>query len=218
MQPMPIHPAPAHHGQTQACELLLLRHCHSTPILWWFLLLLLLLLCCPLRFQSSPLTPPVRGFPIVWKLFNLHDSLPRMGLCPEILCLSFSLYLLSYLILKRLVCLSGYLGSSTSIQKLFHGSCFTCRWSFNVFVGWMWSPHPIPPPSWDHLPLSLHFTLKHQIFLKNYYICSHLHWSTCTISTASLKSLTFYVLPAFSHSIPILILTKWDTFPSQPVS
>ena len=32
--------------------------------------------------------------------------------------------------------------------------------------GRKWSPHPIPPPSWDHLPLPLHFTLKHQIFLK----------------------------------------------------
>ena len=214
MQPVPIHPAPAHGGQTQACELLLLDNGHSTP-LWWFFFSQL---CCPLRFQSSPLTQPVRGFPIVWKLFNLHDSLPRMGLCPEILCLSFSLYFLSYLILKRLVCLSGYLGLSTGTQKLFRGSCSTHRWSFNVFVGRKWSPHPIPPPSWDHLPLPLHFTLKHQVFLKNYYICSHLHWSTCTISMASLKSLTFYVLPAFSYSIPILILNKWDTFLSQPVS
>ena len=39
-------------------------------------------LCCPLRFQSSPLTPPLRGFSIVWKLLLLHDSLPRMGLHP----------------------------------------------------------------------------------------------------------------------------------------
>ena len=35
MQPVPIHPAPAHGGQTQACELLLLDNGHSTP-LWWF--------------------------------------------------------------------------------------------------------------------------------------------------------------------------------------
>ena len=38
-------------------------------------------LCCPLRFQNSPRDPPVRGFPTVWKLL-LHDSLPRMCLCP----------------------------------------------------------------------------------------------------------------------------------------
>lgn len=35
----------------------------------------------------------------------------------------------------------------------------------------------------------------------------------CTISRASLKSLTFYVLPAFTCSIPSFILNKWDTSP-----
>jgi len=45
---------------------------------------------------------------------------------------SLHLYLLSYLISKRLICLSGYLESSTSIQKLF---CFMYRWYFDVFMG-----------------------------------------------------------------------------------
>ena len=89
-------------------------------------------LCCPLRFLSFPLTPPVRRFPMVWKLLLLHNPLLRMGVCLEILYLHFCLYPLSYLILKRLVCLSGYLGSSTSIQKLF---CFMYRWYFDVFMG-----------------------------------------------------------------------------------
>ena len=65
---------------------------------------------------------------------------------------SFHLYLLSYLISKRLICLSGYLGSSTSIQKLFCGSCFMYRWSFVYLWGRKWSPHPTPPPSWDCPP------------------------------------------------------------------
>ena len=34
------------------------------------------LLCPPLRFWSFPLTPPVRKFPSVQKLFLLHNSLP----------------------------------------------------------------------------------------------------------------------------------------------
>ena len=34
-------------------------------------------LCCPLRFRNSPKDPPVRGFPTMWKLLLLHDSLPR---------------------------------------------------------------------------------------------------------------------------------------------
>ena len=29
-----------------------------------------------------PTDPPVRGFPTVWRLLFLPDSLPRMGLCP----------------------------------------------------------------------------------------------------------------------------------------
>ena len=69
---------------------------------------------------------------MVWKLLLLHNPLLRMGVCLEILYLHFCLYPLSYLILKRLVCLSGYLGSSTSIQKLFCGSLSTCR-SFFFF-------------------------------------------------------------------------------------
>ena len=42
---------------------------------------------------------------------------------------------LCYLISKRLICLSGYLGSSTRVQKLFCGSCSTCRRSSDVFAG-----------------------------------------------------------------------------------
>ena len=70
---------------------------------------------------------------MVWKLLLLHNPLLRMGVCLEILYLHFCLYPLSYLILKRLVCLSGYLESSTSIQKLFCGSHSYCR-SFDIFV------------------------------------------------------------------------------------
>ena len=47
----------------------------------------------------------------------------------------FVLYILSYLLLKRMGCLSGCLVSSTSIQKLFCGSCSAFKWSFDEFVG-----------------------------------------------------------------------------------
>ena len=90
-------------------------------------------LCFPLRLLIYPLIPPVREFPIVWKLI-LHDSHPNMCFCPEILCLPFLLCLLSYFLPKRLVCLSRYLGSSAGVQKLFVVSCSTCRWIFVVFV------------------------------------------------------------------------------------
>ena len=65
------------------------------------------------------MTLPVRDFPIVWKLLLLHDPLHRTGLCPEILCLSFYLYLSSYLISKRLVCLSGIWGPLPVFRSCF---------------------------------------------------------------------------------------------------
>ena len=89
-------------------------------------------------FKVPPLTPPVKGFPIV------VETSPPSGFPPQDRYLSLNplslfLYLLSYLILKRLVCISGYLGSSASVQKLFCGRYSKCRYSFDVFVGGKWS-------------------------------------------------------------------------------
>ena len=47
----------------------------------------------------------------------------------------FIFYILSYLLLNRLGCFSGCLVSSSSIQKLFCGSCSAFKWSFDEFVG-----------------------------------------------------------------------------------
>ena len=48
-----------------------------------------LLLHSPLRLQNSPLSPPVRGLPSVWKLFFLHSSLPEIQVPSQFLCLFF---------------------------------------------------------------------------------------------------------------------------------
>ena len=45
----------------------------------------------PSEIPKLPTDLPVRGFPTVWKLVLLHNSLPRTGLCPELFCLSFCL-------------------------------------------------------------------------------------------------------------------------------
>ena len=50
----------------------------------------------PSEIPKLPTDPLVRGFPSVWKLLLLHDSLPRMGLCPSLFCLSF--YLLYFVL------------------------------------------------------------------------------------------------------------------------
>ena len=47
----------------------------------------------------------------------------------------FIFYILSYLLSKTTGCLSGYLMSSASIQKLFCGICSAFKCSFDEFVG-----------------------------------------------------------------------------------
>ena len=92
--------------------------------------------------ESSPSwLPPQDGYP----------SLNRFSL--------FVFYILSYLLMKRKGCLSGYLVSSASVQKLFCGSCSTFKWSFDEFMGEKVVSHPIPPPSW-YCPLCFHFQKK----------------------------------------------------------
>ena len=88
----------------------------------------------PSELPKSPIDPACERVS-----YSVENS-PSSWLSPQdrslfqILCLSFHHYLFFCHISKRLVCLSGYLGSSASIQKLFCGSCFTWRWSFDVFV------------------------------------------------------------------------------------
>ena len=45
----------------------------------------------PSEIPKLPTDLPVRGFPIVWKLLLLHDSLSGMGLHPSLFCLPFCL-------------------------------------------------------------------------------------------------------------------------------
>ena len=50
----------------------------------------------PSRIRKLPPDPPVRGFPGVWKLPSINDSLPGTGLLPQLYCLSF--YLLYFVL------------------------------------------------------------------------------------------------------------------------
>ena len=83
----------------------------------------------------------VRVFPGVWKPRFLRlppgmgwDSLPRTELPPYLLCLFFHLLYFSYLFLKTMICFSGCLMSSASIQKLFCGIYSALKCSFDEFV------------------------------------------------------------------------------------
>ena len=79
---------------------------------------------------------PVRVFLGVWKLLSFLRLPSRDGSpFPTSFVSLFIIYIFSYLLLKTMVCFSGCLMFSASIQKLFCGiySAFKC--SFDEFVG-----------------------------------------------------------------------------------
>ena len=74
-------------------------------------------------------------FPGFWKLLYFLRLPSQDGsLSLPLLSLFFIFYILSYLLLKSMGCLSGCLVSSASVQKLFCGICSAFRWSFDEFV------------------------------------------------------------------------------------
>lgn len=98
---------------TQVCEPLLRW---KLPFCMISVMNLLILPCASLWFLT--LNPPVRGGFLLCGKFSFRT--PSQGRVPvfQIFYLPFCLYLLSYLIPRRLLCLSGCLGSSV-LQKMF---------------------------------------------------------------------------------------------------
>ena len=131
MQPEPLCPAADMSVWVTSPLGVVVRHLFCVVCFFFFPLLVMF----PSEISKLPTDPPVKGFPAVWKLLLLHDSLPRMGLIPNSFVSLFVFYILSYLLSKRMGCLSGCLVSSASIQKLFCGSCSAFKWSFDELVG-----------------------------------------------------------------------------------
>ena len=81
-----------------------------------------------------------RVFPGVWKplflKFPSWDGLPFPGRSslPTSFVSFFVFYIFSYLFLKTMICFSGCLMSSASIQKLFCGVCSALKCSFDASV------------------------------------------------------------------------------------
>ena len=86
-------------------------------------------------FQSSPLTCLWEGFLLCGNFSSPTTPSPGPISNHKYFVSVFVFCILSYLFLKRLGCFSGCLMSSTSVQKLFCGSCSTFKWSFDEFVG-----------------------------------------------------------------------------------
>ena len=81
-----------------------------------------------------------RVFPGVWKplflSFPSQDAIPFLGRSslPTSFVYFFAFYIFFYLFLKTMICFSGCLMSSASIQKLFCGVCSALKCSFDEFV------------------------------------------------------------------------------------
>ena len=134
----------------------------------------------PSEIQKLPPDPPVRGFPGVWKLLlrlPSWDGSPSLAL----LSLFLSFYILSYLLLKTMVCFSGRLMSSARDQKSFCEVCSVSSCSFNEFVGEkMVSPSysstilAPPPTNLDSILKSRGITLPTKVRLVKAMV---FHWS-----------------------------------------
>ena len=92
------------------------------------------LLCCPLYFQGSPQTWQRECF-LVFGNFSIFKTpfLGRSSL-PTSLVSFFIYYISSYLFLKTMICFSGCLMSSASIQKFVLWSLLALNCSFDDFV------------------------------------------------------------------------------------
>lgn len=137
LKPALPHPAPAGCRQMWAQELLLGWEVPFSAISVLSFSILpsrAVSLFSPLRFQSfSDLS--MRGSLCV-ETSSPHVSLLQGFSYPS----QNNLSPFSYLTPMKLTCLSGSLRPSASIQKMFCGSCSTCRWFFNIIVRRRCSP------------------------------------------------------------------------------
>ena len=101
-------------------------------------------LCCSLRSQNSPQACHWEGFLVFGNFSSDMTPFPGWVSFPYSFVSLFVSHILSYLLLKRMGCLSGCLVSSASLQKLFCGCCSAFKWSFDEFVG-----EKVVPPSYS---------------------------------------------------------------------
>ena len=114
---------------------------------------------CPLRFQNSSLILPVRRFPIVWK-FLLHDSLPKMSLSPQILCLPFIFIFCPTSFQRDWFAFLGIWGHPPAFRRYSVEVVPHADWSFDVFVG-----EKVISPSYSSAMLGLPFLFLFCMYL-----------------------------------------------------
>ena len=136
MQPTPPCPAPAYWWWTWVSRLLLCWQLWlGTYSVDFFYFFFLSQLCCPLRFQNSPQICLWEGSLLFGNFSSFTTPSSGRVSIPNSFVSFFVFYILSYLLSKRMGCLSEWLMSSVSVQKLLSGSCSAFKWSFDAFVG-----------------------------------------------------------------------------------
>ena len=108
-------------------------YCWTRNLLVLIFIYFSFLLCCPLCFQSSPQTWQGECF-LVFGNLSSSNTFPERSSLPTSFVSFLVFYIFSYLFLKTMVCFSGCLMSSASLQKLFCGVCSALKCSFEEFV------------------------------------------------------------------------------------
>ena len=115
-------------------------YCWACNLLVLIIYLFFLPVMLPSVFPRLATDSAGRVFPGVWKplflKFPSRDGLPFPGRSslPTSFVSFFVFYIFSYLFLKTMICFSGCLMSSASLQKLFSEVCSALKCSFEEFV------------------------------------------------------------------------------------
>ena len=115
-------------------------YCWARNLLVLIIYLFFLSVMLPSVLPRPATDSAVRMFPGVWKPLFLRvssqDGIPFPGRSslPTSFVSFFIFYIFSYLYLKTMICFSGCLMSSASIQKLFCGIYSVLKCSFDEFV------------------------------------------------------------------------------------
>ena len=111
----------------------------------WFLFFLLVMLPSEIPKLLTDLL--VRGFPGVWKLLLLLDSLGRMGLRPSLLSLLLSFIFCPTSFKREWATLLGAWCHLPAFRSCFVEVAQHSKDLLMNLSGRKWSPHPIPSPS-----------------------------------------------------------------------
>ena len=116
------------------------RYCWACNLLVLIIYLFFLPVMLPSVLPRLATDSAGRVFPGVWKplflRFPFQDRIlfPGQSSLPTSFVSFFVFYIFSYLFLKTIICFSGCLMSSASIQKLFCEVCSALKCSFDEFV------------------------------------------------------------------------------------